>query len=146
MKKILILFLVVLTFDFSMEFPSGAPASRCDTLTPNHSGAVSQDLPSPFEIVPSVKRIENSGVMKVEIRGVMPGQTFNGFILQARTLADPYVIQGEFHKSESSETSFKLLDCSGSHTTVTQENNTRLESLVFEWTAPKEFIGVIRFQ
>lgn len=146
MQKVLILLLVVLTFDFSSQFHNGAPLSRCETLTPSHGGSVSQEFPSPFEIVPSVNRIKNGDVMKVEIRSVTPGQTFNGFILQARTMTDPYVIQGEFHKPKSDETLYMLLNCSESHTTVTQANNTRLESLVFEWTAPKEFIGVIRFQ
>lgn len=132
-----------LSVDFSEQFPQGSPPSRCTSLEPSHQGAVSQPFPSPYEITTSKSVIGNGGNLRVEIRSLDPARTFSGFILQARTVTDPFVLDGSFIRNESP---FNFVSCEGFQSTVTNSNNTRHESLVFEWTAPSEYIGKIRFQ
>lgn len=136
--------LITLSFQISHQYPWGAPASRCNNLMPSHQGAFSQESPSPFEIIPSTSFIGNGYTMKVEIRSTEANRLLAGFMLQARTISDPLKIVGEFQEAPAS--SFGFLDCSGHRTTVTNANNNRSLSLTFEWAAPRDFIGLVRFQ
>lgn len=128
----------------SSSFPHGAPASRCDSLMPSHESLLSQDFPSPFQIVPSSKTIGNGQRMTVEILSLKIDRPFAGFMLQARATSDPFEILGQFQ--ERDEPAFNFRDCTTLRSTVTNANNSRSESFSFEWSAPWEFVGKVRFQ
>lgn len=130
--------------ELALSFPYGAPASRCDNLMPSHQGLLSQDSPSPFQIIPSLKTIGNGQSMTVEIRSLEIDRPFAGFMLQARTASDPFVILGQFQERDGP--AFDFRDCTTLRSTVTHANNTRKESFGFEWSAPWEFVGKVRFQ
>lgn len=142
-QRIFFTLLIALSAEISYQFPTGAPASRCNTLYPSHEGAVSREFPSPYEIFPSASVVGNGHSINVEIRSVDANRQFAGFILQARTTSDPYEIVGEFQETGPP---FVFRDCSGHRTTATNANNIRSSSLTFEWAAPREFTGIVRFQ
>lgn len=144
MHRIFIFVLLALSCELSQQHSFGAPASRCVSLMPGHQGNVSQEFPSPYEIIVSESVIGNGKSLTVEIRSDEPGRTFSGFMLQARTTADPYVLDGSF--AVASETPFNFVNCEGIRSTVTNSNNVRRESMVFKWTAPQEYVGKIKFQ
>lgn len=135
---------VLMCCKLALMYPHGAPASRCENLMPSHQGLLSQDSPSPFQIVPSSKTIENGQSMTVEIQSLEIGRPFAGFMLQARTTSDPFVILGQFQERDGP--SFNFRDCTTLRSTVTNANNSRSETFGFEWSAPWEFVGKVRFQ
>ena len=144
MSRVIILFLLIsLNCDFSDQFPHGSPPSRCTNMEPMHSGAITQESPSPYKLVVSEKVIGNGQQLKVEIRSDEPGRTFAGFLLQARTVTEPFVVDGLFVGGEEP---FNYLNCSVPRSAVTNSNRERRESISFDWTAPREYTGKIRFQ
>lgn len=138
------IFAVLLFLKISHQHSRGAPASRCETLTPSHQGIGSQDFPSIFDIIPSVDQIRPGDKMRVEIRSTAADRSFRGFLLQARTLTEPFQIVGQFH--EEQPTSVEFRDCSGLRTAITHNTNDEFASRTFDWTAPTEFEGSVRFQ
>lgn len=143
-RVVVFVVLIVLNIKFSAQFPNGGPVGRCNNLLPGHQNFGSQESPSPYDIVPSTNIIGNGHNITVEIRSSEPGRTFAGFMLQARTTAETFVIVGVFQ--ESPGPAFNFRDCSGYRTTVTNADNNRKESIIFEWEAPTEFTGSVRFQ
>lgn len=143
-RKNLIVFAVLVFFKSSHQHSHGAPFSRCETLAPSHQGIGSQDFPSIFDIIPSVDMIRPGDKMSVEIRSSAADRSFRGFILQARTLTNPFQIVGQFQEQQPSSVVFR--DCSGLRTTITHSSNEQFPSRTFEWMAPSEFEGSVRFQ
>lgn len=143
-RNILVLFAVLAVCKNSHQHSRGAPESRCETLTPSHTGLGSQAFPSPFEIIPSVDAIRPGDKMTVEIRSGEVDRSFRGFLLQARTLTTPFQIVGQFQ--EEQPTSVNFLDCSGLRTSITHNSSAEFTSRTFEWMAPTEFEGSVRFQ
>lgn len=128
----------------SLEHSHGGTLANCNNLNPSHQGAAAQTTPFPYAVIPGKNVIGNGKKMTVEIRGIESGVTFNGFMLQARTISETPTIFGQFQPSE--KVVFNFRDCLGLHTTVTNANNDRHESLIFEWAAPLQYVGKIRFQ
>jgi Reeler domain len=112
----------------------------------SHDGAITQTVPSPYDIVSSSQVIGNGKKMTVEIKSLELGRPFLGFILQARTSSDPVIIDGRFHELEGGSENFALLNCMSPNTSVTHSNNSPKTSLSFEWEAPASYTGVLRFQ
>lgn len=126
----------------AVQFPSGGTISRCENLLPSHQGALPQTTPSPYEIIPKENTVGNGKRIQVEIRSSQAGLTFRGFMLQARTTEG--VVVGQFQEVEG--VNFNFRDCSGARTTTTNANNQDISSITFEWAAPVEFTGTVRFQ
>lgn len=143
-RKIFIVFAVLVLFKSSHQHSHGAPASRCETLAPSHQGLGSQAFPSIFDIIPSVDMIRPGDKMSVEIRSSVPDRSFRGFLLQARTLTNPFEIVGQFQEQQPTSVVFR--DCSGLRTAITHSDNGQFTSRTFEWMAPTEFEGSVRFQ
>lgn len=141
MKEIVtFIFILLISCGPSEEFSRGAPIEACGTLTPSHRNAETQQLPSPYVIEVSTNTIGNGESLTVEIRSNQPGRLFRGFLLQARTTQVPVEIEGSFVGS------YNFVGCSGVQSTVTNSNSTDHAGLVFDWTAPREYTGRIRFQ
>lgn len=136
------LIIVLLMIGNSQQFSRGSPASRCDNMTPSHQGAEPQTTPSPYKIVLTEKSVGNGQRLSVELKTSVDGRKFRGFLLQARTLEGSII--GQFQPKE--EIDFNFLECNGFRTAVTNSNNNEDSSLTFEWAAPMEFIGKIKFQ
>lgn len=143
MNQILVLtFLISVLCGNSLQHSRGAPISRCVTLTPSHQGTLPQETPAPFKIFPRENSVGNGRTLSVEIRATEEGRTFRGYMLQARTTEN--VVVGQFKPVEGRESNF--LDCTGLATTMTNANNNEDSSVVFEWTAPLQFTGIVKFQ
>lgn len=144
-RNILVIFAVLAFCKNSHQHSRGAPESRCTTLAPGHGVHGSQEFPSPFDIIPSVDVIRPGDKMSVEIKSVEGDRSFRGFLLQARTLTTPFEIVGQFQEQQPSSVNF--LDCSGGlRTAITHTTNADFTSRTFEWMAPTEFEGSVRFQ
>lgn len=145
MKTLLAISLIIFIItNKSVQFPQGAPVSRCDSLEPSHGGAVSQLFPSSYEIILLTNKIGNGQTMKVLIHTSLLHNSFRGFILQARTVSEPPLIVGQFQQVEGYVMTFR--DCSGFRSTVTNANNILNTTLLYEWTAPSNYIGKAKFQ
>lgn len=143
MNKILILTVVVTAMcHSSLQFSRGGPVTQCESLMPMHRGAEAQTTSSPFKIILKEKSVGNGMRLLVEIRATEEGRTFNGYMLQARAASG--AILGQFQAVEGRDSNF--VECSGFETTVTNSNNDRDSSVVFEWAAPLKFTGAVRFQ
>lgn len=147
-RAFLLILFIFLLCKSSLQRGNGAPASRCLNLEPNHGAATSQPFPSPYDIILTRKIIGNGEVMKVEIRSSQAGRPFSGYILQARTSSDPVIIDGQFKESDDNVESprYAFRDCLAPNTTVTHANTVRRESQIFDWEAPRQFVGKLRFQ
>ena len=141
-RVVVCLFLILLMIENSQQFGRGSPVSRCENMLPSHQGAVPQTTPSPYKIVLKETSIGNGQRMSVELKALENGRKFRGFLLQARTI-DGRII-GQFQPND--EIDFNFLECNGFRTAVTNSNNNEDSSLTFEWAAPMEFTGKIRFQ
>jgi len=144
MKKVLqIAFFVLLAVAGSHQRSDGAPASRCENLTPNHQGSVTQEGIFPYEILPSATVIGNGQRMLVEITSPERDLAFRGFLMQARASSDPLEIVGEFVESEA----YNIRNCSDLFaSSATNANANDKNSLVLEWIAPSDFTGTVKFQ
>lgn len=138
------IFLTLLSIHASHQHSHGAPMSRCYDLRPMHGGFQPQELPSHYKIVASEKVIGNGQKMKVEILSTDEDRGFNGFMMQARTTGDPFVIVGRFVESQESDYNFR--PCTGPHSTVTNANNNTRQIMTFEWSAPVDFTGIVKFR
>lgn len=126
--------------------PSGAPTAACSTMLPNH-GVGAQTTDSPYKIVVSSKNIKNDDYLDVKIESVNEVDQFRGFILRALNRDDKVI--GMF--SASPAATYKILNCSqitesSAWSFVTHANNQDKNSLSFQWRAPADFTGDIRFK
>lgn len=136
------LIVILLMVEDSQQFSRGSPVSRCENMTPSHQNAEPQTTPSPFKIILKEQTVGNGQRLSVELKAVEDGRKFRGFLLQARTIEGSII--GQFQPNE--EIDFNFLECNGFRTAVTNSNNDEDISLTFEWAAPMEFTGKIRFQ
>jgi Reeler domain len=123
----------------SSAFPNGAPESACFTLSPNH-GTVEQDTWSPvfIEIDSNVVIRGNSVQIKIS-----SSREFKGFLIQPRTIVQPFQVFGNFE--ETSEV--KTLNCLGRFSnTATHTSPTPRFNQTFTWNSGNDFLGAIRFQ
>lgn len=141
-----LIFLLLLIFAVScMSFPTGAPASQsvCDSMTPNHAGALPQESASPYQLVVSSNSIKSGEILTVEIQA-NDERSFKGFLLMARTNTENIV--GEFMQDENELLPFNFRDCSGeNHNAVTHSNNDLKNKISFKWRAPEISDGIVHF-
>lgn len=126
------------------SYPSGAPESVCDTLTPFHGGGIPpQQGVAPYRIIPSAQSIAQGQTLRLEITGNPPELAFGGFMAHARSTVPPYQVVGRFAPSADGLT--KLTDCGGQENTVTHTSPSPKKALGIEWQAPSDFVGEIIF-
>lgn len=140
--------LIVISFVVAecLALPNGAPATACDHMTPGH-GVQAQDTISPYQLRVSEKSVKGGETITVEIFSTVIGETFQGFLLQARTEGDDYEIVGEFLENEDESTLFNWRNCStGLRNAVTHSDTSGKEQISFIWRAPENFEGPVRFR
>lgn len=81
------LMIIVLTFRGAVGSPGGAPASACDSMTPNH-GSTAQTGTSPFTITTSALTYQCGQSITVTLAAT--SGNFRGFLCQARTNVAEY--------------------------------------------------------
>lgn len=128
----------------SHQYPSGAPESVCDTLTPYHGGGIPpQQGVAPYRILPSAQSIAQGQTLRLEIAGNPPELSFGGFLVHARSTSPPYQVVGRF--APAADGLSKLTDCGGSENTVTHTSPAAKKTLGVEWQAPNDFVGEVIF-
>lgn len=128
----------------SNQYPSGAPESVCDTLTPFHGGGIApQQGVAPYRILPSAQSISQGQTLRLEIAGNPPELSFGGFMVHARSTSPPYQVVGRF--APSADGLSKLTNCGSSENTVTHTSPSPKKTLGVEWQAPNDFVGEIIF-
>lgn len=66
------------------SLPNGAPTKVCETMKPHHSGGIeAQSDPNPYTVAPYKTRIAEGSRVRVTL-GSRLGNSFKGFMLQAR--------------------------------------------------------------
>lgn len=140
--------LIVISFSVTKCYasPSGAPPAACDSMTPGH-GFDPQTTISPYQLSVSQRSVKGGETVTVEIFSTVSGESFKGFLLQARTEGDDYEIVGEFLENEDEATPFNFRNCStGIRNAVTHANNNPKDRMSFIWRAPENFEGPVRFR
>ncbi|KAK7501516.1 hypothetical protein BaRGS_00007320, partial [Batillaria attramentaria] len=114
-------------------YSAGAPLGQCAAMTPNH-GPQPQTTPSPFAVTPSK--------MNYSAGESLTGDTFKGFLLQARSGDTPV---GMFTSAAGDNT--QTLDCSdNSMSALTHTSGFSKTTLTVTWTAPQQSSGTVRFR
>lgn len=128
----------------SNQYPTGAPESVCDTLTPFHGGGIPRQTGvAPYRIIPSAQSLSQGQTLRLEIEGNPPELAFGGFMVHARSTSPPYQVVGRFAPSADGLT--KLTACGGPENTVTHTSSSSKKNLGVEWQAPNDFVGEVIF-
>lgn len=144
----LLLALIVISFAVAkcLATPNGAPPAACESMTPSH-GFEAQTTISPYQLRTMQKTVKGGETITVEIFSTVVGESFKGFLLQARTESVDYEIVGEFLENEDEATPFSFRNCStGIRNAVTHSNNDPKDRISFIWRAPENFEGPVRFR
>ncbi|XP_005607880.1 reelin domain-containing protein 1 [Equus caballus] len=123
----------------SSAFSHGAGLVACEDMQPKHIGAQPQD-PGTHHITIHTSRSSYSPGDTVPVT-VRSGRNFMGFLLQARRVSD-HQIAGTFVFVPPQS---KLMTCFEEADTVTHSDKSRKRNLSFEWKAPAQPVGDIRF-
>uniref|UniRef100_A0ABM0LW11 Ferric-chelate reductase 1-like n=1 Tax=Saccoglossus kowalevskii TaxID=10224 RepID=A0ABM0LW11_SACKO len=145
MVKLLIWMLSVLLLEVQ-GYPSGAPSSTCENMTPSH-GVDAQGSVAPYAVTADSNSYQPNDVITVTIEKT--GSTgFKGFILQARRADSSVTTPIGTFQNPSTTTNAKLMDCfSVADNTFTHSDASALthDSLSVEWVAPAQAQGNIEF-
>ena len=143
MIKVLgIIFVVIVLFNSSWSYPSGAPESQCQAMTPVHGGFLPQQTKSSFELVPEAVVVFQGQLLKITIMPTSTSNEFKGFMIQARTQLNKIVGQFNVDKNELAV----LRNCDSENSTATHSSRESKRMMVLEWEAPVDFEGKIHFQ
>lgn len=121
---------------------SGAPATVCQSMVPNH-GLDVQDTESPFSLSVSNAVEKTGGVAVVTIMSP-PSQSFQGFFLQARDANDKSkIVPGKFSLAPLT----RHQDCAGAtQNTLTHESTAEKGNVTSVWRPPPNFNGKVIFR
>lgn len=146
MKILLALIVISFGATICLASPNGAPPAACDNMTPGH-GVEAQTTISPYQLRVLQRSVKGGETVTVEIFSTVAGESFKGFLLQARTEGDDYEVVGEFLENEDEATPFSFRNCStGIRNAVTHSNNNAKDQMSFIWRAPENFEGPVRFR
>ncbi|XP_035692794.1 putative ferric-chelate reductase 1 isoform X1 [Branchiostoma floridae] len=126
-------------------YPSGAPASACLDMTPQH-GPSEQTSTPPYELVVSNDTYAGGDEIEVTLRRTGNSAQFRGFFIQARTPGSTDA-QGQFTTVDSGTT--KTVNCgsvANSENGVTHTGRTDKTTVTVTWTAPANRVGHIQFR
>lgn len=137
-----VIFCVILRFQCSWTFSSGAGLSACETMTPNHGLNQPQISLSPVTITLSTQNVRQGEFLTVTLEG-QDGFEFRGFMIQLRTLTEELNVVGRFEIKEGMRTVFCSFpqDSVATHTSATPRTKIELT-----WQAPTTFVGIANFQ
>lgn len=139
-SELLTVFAIFFVFLSSNTFawPSGAPDSQCSSLRPAHGF---ENLETQYRI--SANQLSSEDLWSITIEPLQ-GQTFRGFILQARDKdATDGATIGEFFEFDSQAS--KAIKCTADNDTVTHISRDDKQKIETLWRAPEEFIGTAVF-
>lgn len=97
-----------MTISYCDSFKHGAPEGVCDTMLPDH-GVPPQPLPSPYILSADKNKVRSGGTVSVSLKAPQ-GQTFKGFLLQARDTKTNKPV-GSFVKVSGAK--YKHINCNG---------------------------------
>uniref|UniRef100_A0ABM5EW65 Defense protein 3 n=1 Tax=Pogona vitticeps TaxID=103695 RepID=A0ABM5EW65_9SAUR len=114
----------------NQAFPTGAPATACETMLPLHMGAQPQSTPAPYGFLVSTPSFLNGQPLYVQILG----PTYKGLLLQARSFGSPTALG--FWEVPPNNT--KLLQCSGNPQGTITHSNTHVKTghTTYAWFPP----------
>ncbi|KAJ6663237.1 hypothetical protein lerEdw1_010373 [Lerista edwardsae] len=114
-------------------FPSGAPASACETMLPGHAGVQPQTTPAPYEFLVSTPSFLNGQPINVQILG----SAYRGLLLQARSFRSTTTLG--LWKFPPNDTKFlQARTCTGNPQGAITHANTNLKTrqTTFTWLPP----------
>uniref|UniRef100_A0A673SUA9 Reeler domain containing 1 n=1 Tax=Suricata suricatta TaxID=37032 RepID=A0A673SUA9_SURSU len=123
---------------YSTAFSHGAGSVACEDMQPKHIPAQPQSLDHHLTIHTSRSSYLPGDTVPVTVRS---SRDFMGFLLQARRVSD-HQIAGIF---VSIPPHSKPMTCFQEADTVTHSDKSRKRNLAFEWQAPAQPVGDIRF-
>ncbi|XP_038063098.1 putative defense protein 1 [Patiria miniata] len=131
-------------------FPDGASPRACVDMVPGHSSTTEpgrvispQESISPYSVVARGDGYTPGGTVSVSILAEPSNITFQGFLLQARTLTslDPV---GTF--LAGTDGASRLLTCNVTGDSITHTGpGVKRSGMTLTWQAPTESVGNIRF-
>ncbi|XP_067677368.1 putative defense protein 3 [Haliotis asinina] len=124
-------------------FSRGAGDQACINLTPNHD-STSQNSTPPYTLIVDTTSIRQGGVVTVTLNATAAGDTFRGFLVQARctkcTTADTAIVPGTFAKYNASDDTIQTKNCAGvDQNSITHTSAVEKTSAMFTWTAPSDY-------
>lgn len=138
MKKVFLIFALLVLVKNISAFPDGAPVAACFTLSPMHGGGQPQSGQPQVRMVISNTRIRPGQTISIRLESTNPNFQFRGFILQPRTVSAPNQPSGTMAAADANG---RVINCSGL-TTGTHTNREFKSAVVLNWTAPSTNVGV----
>ncbi|CAL4117158.1 unnamed protein product [Meganyctiphanes norvegica] len=125
---------------------SGAPASACKDLIPQHADIVVQESPSPYSIITSGTSVYGTQRLNVTLKAELEN-TFKGFILQARKV-DSQELLGAFsfpqRRAGGLPANIRKLDCDGG-AAVTHKDSKAKTVVQVTWESSGYYEGNVVF-
>ncbi|XP_061177011.1 putative ferric-chelate reductase 1 homolog [Saccostrea echinata] len=135
----LVIYLSLGLFCGCFGYPSGAPESACDNMTPDH-GVSPQTTPTPYDITLSASKLAVDENLTISISPKDGRTTFKGFLIEVYTdLASPVKFtDGEFTVPENAHT-----QCNGG---ATHSNANPKLLISLSWKPTASFTGKVKFR
>ena len=125
----------------SWGYGSGSPRSQCGSMTPGHGQQPQDNSDAPFTVKLSASQIAKGSQVIVELKS-NSGETFKGFIIEARSVERDSII-GTFETVSSGDSRYLSCD-STPQTAVTHTNNSPKKSVTVRWSPPADFTGNVK--
>ena len=137
----LLLYLISTNIPPSWGYGSGSPRSQCGSMTPGHGLQPQANRNAPFLVKLSASKISKGSEVIVELKS-NSGETFKGFIIEARSASGDSII-GTFETISSDDA--KYLNCDSTpQSAVTHTNNRPKKSVKVRWSPPSDFTGNVK--
>ncbi|XP_046651683.1 putative ferric-chelate reductase 1 homolog [Daphnia pulicaria] len=141
-------FLLAIMFCLSQNvvvaYPSGAPTTACDSMTPGHG--TPSNVACPFVTIFDKTEMFSNGTLKVTLQAPTSiTKTFKGFMVMGFDKATSAVI-GTFKISSTDQQYSKTLDCSQYDNAATHKNDNTKSSISMDWIPPQGFGGDVEFK
>lgn len=133
-------FLLLSITQLSHAHSSGADATACTHMTPDHPPFQPQTTPAPFTVTTSVSSISPGQQLNVFITRTHTATVLLGFMIQARTAAG--VVHGQFLTTPG----MRLMACTPVSSSATHYGPEQRATITLTWVPPPTgFVGNLVF-
>ena len=135
-----LLYLISTNIAPSWGYSSGSPRSQCGSMTPGHERVPQDNSNAPYQVSLSASKIAKGSEVIVELKS-NSGETFKGFIIQARSVGGGDSTIGTFETINDA----RYLSCDSTpQSGVTHSSSSRKKSVKVRWSPPSGFTGKVK--
>ncbi|XP_064604381.1 putative defense protein 3 [Liolophura sinensis] len=118
-------------------FPSGAPATACESLTPGHRGQLPQTSAPPFAVRLEKNTYSPNEQIAVTLYSACNNEIFQGFMVQVRAVGSTAPV-GFFTNAPQTR---NVPGCGSFNQAMTHTGSSEKTEVALQWIAPDQSVG-----